>query len=223
MFQQLSLVQMTIFMALGAVFALVGLYFLFRPPRTDGETKLQMFGITVNASSVGLVVFLVGAAFVAMRDSTMVPLSNEIPRETGDDQEGTAPETPASGAVPQRKVADGDESEPNDTWDDAHVIEAGGSVSGAVSNASDDWFYVATDPSQPELIVEIRSNSWNCLGQAQFFFPDETKAMRGRTSDFLGQHTITTWKGPIKGHPGMFIHLSTHDESCSYDLFTSYG
>lgn len=228
MFQQLTLVQMTIFMALGAVFSLVGLYFLFRPPQTDGETKLQMFGITVNASSVGLVVFLVGAAFVAtpafvpVRDSAMLPFTNGPSGESGEDLKGDASDTPTPGKVPQRRAADGDEGEPNDTWDDANVIAPDGSMKGTVTEASEDWFYVPLTEGQQNVEIQLRHQDDGTLScYAHFYRPNETYARVGGSVDFPYPGTKRAWTLFTDGDDGLFIRLESRVGNCSYELFVN--
>ena len=82
-------------MAFGAVFSVAGLVLIFRKAKPDaGAAKIEFLGQKLEANSTGIVVFLIGAAFLAA--PLFVPAKN---------LQKAAPSTPAIY-----------------TWVDSHVI-----------------------------------------------------------------------------------------------------
>ncbi|HET9069402.1 MAG TPA: hypothetical protein VFN28_12215, partial [Amaricoccus sp.] len=63
--QGLDATKLFLLMALGAAFAAAGIYLLLRPSVRDGATRIELLGMKFNASSGGLLVFIIGALFLA--------------------------------------------------------------------------------------------------------------------------------------------------------------
>ncbi|MEL6767508.1 MAG: hypothetical protein AAFP17_10035 [Pseudomonadota bacterium] len=146
MLQPLDWVQITILMVFGGTFALVGLYMLLRPPASDGETKIELFGLKFNASSGGLLVFAVGCAFLA--SPTFVPKAiapSQPASPASRSAAAAAALAPTGGEAPAlvnapAVLAAGAEVEPNDHPRGANIIEVGKPYEGKVANGDIDIF-----------------------------------------------------------------------------------
>jgi hypothetical protein len=169
-------VRLLALMGAGAVFALVGLYLLIRPKPENGTAKIELFGIKFESSSAGVLVFLIGAVFLA------IPLF--VPEKPADTDPGAPPEVPDSadaitpplrpgtGTVtgpiaavmpeparpqPPVMVATIDEAEPNNRVARATRIALGQVVRGRVDNKDDiDWFEMPV-PAGGLAAAEIRA------------------------------------------------------------------
>jgi hypothetical protein len=147
---------MIVLMIAGAAFACAGLYMMLRP-KPEGAAKIELFGLKFESSSAGLLVFIVGAAFLAV--TLFVPEKpSATPRtsamERPDDEDGpsreVAPEIGSDTPAPEPgfEVTRGDlrkavvESEPNNTINDAQVLLPGQRATGAVKYRDSDWFVV---------------------------------------------------------------------------------
>lgn len=53
-------------MLAGGIFALAGLWLMFRPQPAGEANRFEFLGVKIQASSAGLLVFLIGAAFLTM-------------------------------------------------------------------------------------------------------------------------------------------------------------
>ena len=62
----LDAMKLTAMMVSGGVFAIAGLWLMFRPQQAGEAAKAELFGLKFQASSAGLVVFVIGAAFLAL-------------------------------------------------------------------------------------------------------------------------------------------------------------
>jgi len=131
MVQGLESSRLLILMMFGALCAPTGLFLLFRPPKTEGETRLELLGMKFNAASGGVIVFLIGAAFLAA--PIFVP-ERAAPggAESAAAVVGGAPKSPyapiasvAPDGLPVRKRAEGREVERNDSFDAANRLEVG--------------------------------------------------------------------------------------------------
>ena len=143
MLQGLDETKLLTLMIAGGVFALAGLYLLVRPPKGDGETRIEIFGLKFNASSGGLLVFLVGVVMLASpvyvperpKNMAGVPTASGVPA-TG---ETSAPQ----GDLPLPRIADTKEVEPNDVISTANQIAIGHTIAGALKPGDIDWFVFA--------------------------------------------------------------------------------
>jgi hypothetical protein len=133
-------------MAAGGVFALAGLYLLIKPPATDGETKIKVFGLEFNASSGGLLVFLAGVVMIAS------PVF--VPERPSDEDYGTIiledPDGDGDGKRvlrrPKRIAIEGAEKEDNNTPASANVLPLGSVIEGNFESESDVDFYLVEIP-----------------------------------------------------------------------------
>jgi len=212
-------------MAAGMVFACTGLYLLLRPPKVDGETRIEAFGIKFNASSGGIVVFVVGAAFLAA--PILVPKTPDAKNSSAPNQPGTTTviQDPTPSLIPPRPIANGKEIEPNDNYDQATQIAAGESITGFFNEASPDWVAISVDPTNPFLYIKVRNTGerWTSCG-IEFRSADEKDIFPHASFNYPDVNTAKVWKAPINGTRAVFVWLSSRSSSgCGYEIFTSYS
>jgi hypothetical protein len=207
--------RLLLLMAFGAVSAVAGLFLLFRPPKTEGETRIELLGMKFNAASGGVLVFLVGAAFLAL--PIFVPEKRSTP-PAGSSTTVSAnnPVTQvAAGDLPVRKRAAGREVERNDSFDTANRIEVGASVAGNTKD-SEDWYILPLDKDKTALELRLRTNSGACL--AHVYSSDEQKLI-----DFNNTtpNTSETRQVSLPGSSAVLVMLEKYD--CTYELFSDYA
>lgn len=134
-------------MAMGGLFALAGLWFIFRP-KTEGSTaKIELFGMKFESSSAGVLVFLIGAAFLSVPlfvvpDNTTAQSRTSNSTAGAIEQPSSANENVVSGqAARNAEISfssggavrlEGQEVEPNESIAGANVVPLGAVVSGSV-------------------------------------------------------------------------------------------
>ena len=153
-FEALDGTRLTILMVAGAVFAAVGLYLLLKP-KTAGTAKIELFGLKFESSSAGLLVFLIGAVFLAL--PLFVPERPAVEGGTNGAAavgQSTNPETTVSGAALPGGT-DVTEVEPNDSLAQANELSLGAVVTGTVTDGASDWYVVPISLS-PSNKVEFR-------------------------------------------------------------------
>jgi hypothetical protein len=143
-------------MIAGGIFALAGLWLMFRPKPEGGAAKVELLGMKFESSSAGLLVFLIGSGFLATplfvsertQPATTAPLSSpQTTAPTGAREAAPPPaEGPANADVRSEIADNGVEVEPNDTFAAANSIELGTSVAGSLSGQDLDTFVVAIPP-----------------------------------------------------------------------------
>lgn len=131
-------------MVAGAFFALAGLYLLFRRPSESEAARVELLGVKFQASSAGLLVFIVGAALVSV--PLVVPSAPS--RQAAD--------VPSSAALSPQKVRttgpgaasdDGrrrQELEPNNAVESATPLSTGTFLA-TVAAEDEDWFVFNPD------------------------------------------------------------------------------
>lgn len=144
-FEAVSATRIVVLMSIGALFAFAGLYMMLRP-KPEGAAKVELFGLKFESSSAGLLVFIVGAAFLAV--TLFVP-----ERQGGaGDNEGPiaeAPKTPQEpgASTPPKTITEGaliKEKEPNNGIRDAQPLAIGQVVAGKFGgNSGEDWYSVS--------------------------------------------------------------------------------
>jgi hypothetical protein len=214
-------------MLAGAVFALAGLWLMFRPQPAGEAARIELFGMKLQASSAGLLVFLIGAVFLAVpilvpeRDaprsvspalgSASVPASSEAPAGNVN---------PVGGLVPARQRATGVERELNDSPDTANQIDIGDSIAGVVSKSTEDWFVMPVAATTATVYVRLRSvgNPGSCR---IFFYSAGERELRN-AAWFPPEHTMESWQLNLDGSGAVFIRLRGSSVDCPYELFTSH-
>lgn len=195
-------------MLCGAFFALAGIWLILRP-RVEGTTaKLELFGLKFESSSAGVLVFLIGAAFLA------VPLFAEIAREAAPadkppSEPGKVPTDPAPPAQtpstqpPRAFTAIGQEVEENNNFAEANEIEIGALITGTLTQGDPDYFSFAV----PDDFVG--TISVNLLGPTWFTVYDD-----------LGDKISSAHEG-YSGraeYPRYYVRLSTDERQQPYTL-----
>jgi hypothetical protein len=242
--------KLLILMVAGGVFALSGLWLMFRQPAAGEAAKIEIFGLKFQSSSAGLLVFLIGSVFLG------VPIV--VPEKTGDVGEAPVPRpgaeqitrpddvrreststtpprepegpggssddpAPAQGGAspPVRARATGREIEPNEQYEGANRLELGNSVAGSVARLEEDWFAIALAPEQHRIEVRIRSND-DCTGSYIHAYSPEERELLGSAEGLGNINTSKTWAIKTAGAPWIFLRLqNAFGNSCDYELFTS--
>lgn len=161
-----------VLMASGAVFALAGIYMMIKPSMRDGETKIEFFGLKFNASSGGLLVFLVGSGFLV--GAALAPEKNLVSAERSGGTQAQAKfdtsetnsntgETNRNKAILLPEKADTPEQEPNNSIHDANQISKGVFYKARIDQErkdNQDWFIIPTsDSKNKDMKIQIRT-SW---------------------------------------------------------------
>jgi hypothetical protein len=218
--------KLIVLMLAGGAFALAGLWLMFRPQPEGEAARIELFGLKVQASSAGLLVFLIGAAFLAVpifvpERENADPGRALAPRsEVGSGAEGAGLGGEGQTAILLPPGPDAEESEPNDTIQEANQIALGLFYSGSLAPDRDDrrdWFVVDTAELQGQDIeVQIRSVAENPLCRASIHDHRE--------------QLLDTWNVPPEGSSNyqtvfvgnadhLFLRLFTdHDYPCGYEF-----
>jgi hypothetical protein len=199
--------KLTILLIAGVIFALAGLWLMMRPKKVaqsgEGEettsgAKLELFGLKFQSSSAGLLVFLVGAAFMA--GGTLLPerqvsvIDGWKFAEGSDDPQQKSPDADASESATN-------EVEPNDASVEANVLSVGSVLSGKVEGSDED-FYVVELPEgfTGTFAVNIR-------GHAKFKVFDDLMSP-ARTSNVFQANTPFEEEAPGSKY---YVMVWTHD------------
>jgi len=166
-FQSLDTPTYYLFLALGLVFALSGLTFIFRGKADENAARFEFLGLKFQSSSAGTLVFLIGVGFL------MIPLF--VPRvegatiSPGDAIDGGGASSPPTGggtAIQLPQVADAPEVEPNNAITQANQFALGFGARGEIDKDRrdyEDWYVVDTSGTeQSELRAQIRSAWGGC-------------------------------------------------------------
>ena len=147
----------------GAVICCSGLILLFK--RTEPETgaaKVEFFGQKLEANSKGIVVFLVGAGFLAAPLYLMAQRPETAAKATSSNLE--VKKSPAAEAA-----ASGAEAEDNNSSEKSNVLVLGGTVTGHVTAEDEDWYSVnSVSGSAKQLRVSLRSMHDGCVAYDLF-------------------------------------------------------
>ena len=156
-FEPISTMRLLALMAAGGLFACAGLYMMLRP-RPEGAAKIELFGLKFESSSAGLLVFAVGAAFLAT--PLYVPEKADV---RGAARPGVTPSEAVSPPVASGQTPKGvnggetsmvlaeapvvapeagivQEVEPNDLSRQATQIRVGQTANGIAGYQDLDWF-----------------------------------------------------------------------------------
>lgn len=156
-FEPISTTRMIALMISGGLFACAGLYMMLRP-RPEGAAKIELFGLKFESSSAGLLVFAVGAAFLAT--PLYVPEKTDVPAVVPPVVAQPAQVTQPATALKQRPSTKGGETsealstaparprdpdlveevEPNGLARQATPIRVGQTASGLAEYQDQDWF-----------------------------------------------------------------------------------
>lgn len=188
--------KLIILMIAGAAFAGAGLWLLLRP-RPDGTTaKFELFGLKFESSSAGILVFLIGAAFIVI--PLFVPEKSVTPRdidhtEPGEREsnrvESNAPKS-GSGAPEGFKKIDqstpAPEYEPNDTIDDAQLVLPNQWFTGTIGHNQVDWLLLPVPPGQIVDEIKVRRTDGSGIVVLQVFDAREQLMVRTEAAESTG-------------------------------------
>lgn len=165
--------KLAIFMVAGACFAVAGLWLMFRPKPEGQAAKIELFGMKFESSSAGLLVFLIGAAFLA--SPLVIPepdrRGGDAPPATTGQRAGAqvAPTGPTGevgetdSALPLPRRAGLEEIEDNGSISDSNAIEIGQTVRGKLDPDDLDWYVFAADTATSDrLRVTFRNLGGGC-------------------------------------------------------------
>ncbi len=157
--------KLTALMVAGATFALAGLWLMFRPQPAGEAAKVEMFGLKFQASSAGLVVFVIGAAFLAVQ--LVVPERVSRPEQDGDVAPASGATATGATAVVLPSEANAAESEPNNYLTEANQIARGVFYAGSIDRERkdpEDWYVLpAKGLEGQDAKIQVRSRSANDL------------------------------------------------------------
>jgi hypothetical protein len=196
--------KLIVLMLAGGTFALAGLWLMFRPQPAGEAARIELFGLKFQASSAGRLVFLIGAAFLAvpifvpekpspLRTAAGAPASGASSTEIialGNGREDATPtgEGLASTEIRSEIAENGIEVEPNDRFTIANSIELGTSVTGSLSGQDMDTFAVAMLPdmkgriaaslivTKGDVVLTLFNDAGQVVGSDPTYFPHENTA-----------------------------------------------
>ena len=152
-------------MAFGAVFSVAGLVLIFRKAKPDaGAAKIEFLGQKLEANSTGIVVFLIGAAFLAA--PLFVPAKNlqkAAPSTPAASETAGAASTPIKPA-PAGGNAGAAEVEDNNSFTKANSFANGATTGGYVKMEDEDWFVVDVGNGvAKELNIAFKNLGQGCM------------------------------------------------------------
>lgn len=148
-FEAISETRIIVLMLVGGFFSFAGLFMMLRP-RPEGAAKVELFGLKFESSSAGLLVFLVGAAFLSV--TLFVPERQKVlAPDDGQNDIDVPSESPKLLADEVSReissVAVLKENEPNDGIRDAQPLQIGQVAAGKFKDQAGDvdWYSVSFD------------------------------------------------------------------------------
>ncbi len=151
-----------VLMVAGAAFAGVGLWLLLKPKPTGSSAKIELFGLKFESSSAGLLVFLIGAVFLAIplfvpekaAEIRPVPIQPIQPDPGGDSSSPPGQGQNALVLPPDPQVS---EIEPNDRIQAANQLGFSQILKGKVRKGEADWYVIPLPSALPEYVeLKIR-------------------------------------------------------------------
>lgn len=167
--QPLSGPILYLLLAVGLIFALAGLRLIFTKSSEENAARIEIFGLKFQSSSAGLLVLLIGAAFLAVpifkpppaaqSENTLDPSKKQL-------DQGSAAGTPPSEKSPKEAIllppeADTPEAGPNNKITNANQFALGFGAVGNIDkdrNDFEDWYVVDISGSEAaDFSAQIRS------------------------------------------------------------------
>ncbi|MEX0349763.1 MAG: hypothetical protein AB3N15_10110 [Paracoccaceae bacterium] len=173
-FEAQDSLKLIILMIAGAIFACAGLYLLLRRNPEGSTAKIELFGLKFESSSAGLLVFLIGAVFLAI--PLFVPEKAGRASVIGGPRGGADAAQPApGGAVVLPATPDAAEIEPNERVQDANQLAIGATVSGKVIRGDIDWYVISTEGEQGKILVVTLRHTGGSHIYGEVFNEDERR------------------------------------------------
>jgi hypothetical protein len=190
-------------MVAGGVFALAGLALLFRPTRGDGEHSAELFGLKFRFSSAGIVVFLVGAAFLA---APLVVQEQPSPLKAPV-QAGRNGGPVATGLPPP---IEGLEAEPNDHVSRPNQIEVGTTYTGMLGGDDVDYFvFRSSGTGFLRLVLRVKEGT---VHATVFDANEQVVASASYIHDLLSE------RFRLNGAPHYLIRLAPSGGTADYEM-----
>lgn len=213
--------KLMVLMAAGGIFSLAGLWLIFKPKADGHSMVIHVAGMKLEASSAGVLVFLIGTAFFATPlfvqetpdtsrsglDVTRTPAAPSNNAAAPDPGRVQTQDARPQGVptVPRRAItAVGTEIEPNDNIAEANEIEVGSVISGMVEEGGPDY-YSFTFPED-----YIGTFAVNLSGDISWFtLYDELGAKIGEYHERTRREVTS---------PRYYVSLGTRDRRATYQL-----
>jgi hypothetical protein len=161
--------KLIVLMLAGGAFALAGLWLMFRPQPEGEAARIELFGLKFQASSAGLLVFLIGAAFLAVpifvpqRDAADPGNTPAPPPDAGSGGSESGGGSNYGTAIPLPPGPDVEEEEPNDTISTANALGLGQTVRGTLPPGELDWYVFSTEGADVESVrITFRNTGGSC-------------------------------------------------------------
>ena len=205
----LDSLTVTVMLVAGTVMATGGLWMLYRPRQSAERALFQFLGVKVESSSTGLVVFIIGAAFLAV--PLFAPRQAPAGRDAASHQE-VATEAPDDLAAvtlrrPTALMVEGEEAEPNNSPASANVIPLGAVITGRVASGDPDVFWVEVpDDVTGQLVVNANADDFHLRlldeagGQITSQWSGRTATIR-QEIDRPGYYVVIEPDADVRGAP----------------------
>ncbi len=227
--------KMIVLMVFGGLFAMAGLWMILRPKPEGSKAKIELFGLKFESSSAGILVFLIGTAFLAIPifvderpaealatsgggGTTSAATTAAGAAEAGENavQEG-APETVAIAVTEGGPIrVEGEEVEPNNSIPRANIVPLGASVAGDHANATLDFYRIEVpEGTTGDISINVNGSSlrtqvFNQFGEMihnNYFGGPGSETFRGAASEPIYIVRIETGRGD-RGGPGYFLTVA---------------
>jgi len=151
--------------ALGVLFTLIGIYLIFVRKSDEKSASLELFGVKLQASSAGTLVFIIGTTLLLV--TFLAPNNNGVANALpGFKQAKLISDQPVSAqAVLLPPKASAEEVEPNNHVSESNQFQLGNGVNGRLDKKRDDfadWYVVNTTGEGTDYVARIRSDHNGC-------------------------------------------------------------
>jgi hypothetical protein len=190
-FEPLDGIKLLLLMAAGLIFCIAGLYLLIRPKPEGSAAKIELFGLKFESSSAGLLVFLIGAGFLAVpmfvpekavtaqANPSTPRIETPSPAPTPDILSKKDPSGTSSDPAPVAG-ADIKEVEPNDRIQQANMLTIGATAFGRILEGDVDWYIVSTAGNDGKvLLVKLRHVAGRPVQGSLYDHDEETQLGTG--------------------------------------------
>jgi hypothetical protein len=154
-------------MLAGGVFALAGLWLMFRPQPAGEAARIELFGLKFQASSAGLLVFLIGAVFLAAPifvpekpavQGNRDPITVMTERPSGTQESELVERRPPGISIETVEV------EPNNTIASANLVSLGSVIEGVLTRGDVDFFAVdMPENARGDIVASVHVSNTEAL------------------------------------------------------------
>lgn len=224
-FEALDGTKLLLLMLAGVAFAAAGLYLMIRPKAGDAA-KIEIFGLKFESSSAGLLVFIVGAAFMAIplfapeKSSSSNVAGVMVGAGNGHAETGGAQDDGTRRALLLPSGPQANEIEPNDRVQQALQLDIGATVSGKSRRGDNDWYVIPTAGlDNKKLIVGLRYVSGPDVYGEVF----DSREKRTHQIGWVGSGAQTR-EADLFGQDRIYVRVATYDydeDNAVYEVFTT--